>query len=53
MAPPAVNSHVARRLLQILNGEDESGRFLHLTPEDRANVLQILRETKPSLWEAP
>jgi hypothetical protein len=48
--PQLVKSHVSRRLLQVLVGEDSSTEFEHLTADDRQAILEILRDTKPQLW---
>ena len=45
--PVPVRDYVYRRFRQILSGEDKSPAFAHLTETDRADVLGILRETKP------
>jgi hypothetical protein len=34
---------------EVLSGQDQSKPFAHLTADDRANVLAILRETLPDL----
>ncbi|MFN6102984.1 MAG: hypothetical protein ACK5EA_00795 [Planctomycetaceae bacterium] len=47
--------YLAQRMWQVLNGEDTTGRFTHLTGEDRAAIREILRETKPDFtrrWSA-
>ncbi|QDU98230.1 hypothetical protein [Lignipirellula cremea] len=49
--PPTVKSYVTERLLAILEGQDESRTFAHLTTDDRKAILDILRETKPDLWK--
>ncbi|MBX3442506.1 MAG: hypothetical protein KF774_08860 [Planctomyces sp.] len=43
--PQSVRDQVDRRLEEILNGRDESGRFAHLSEDDRA----ALREMIPAL----
>jgi len=45
--PAVAKAQVYRRLEHILGGEDESEQFAHLSPEDRAALLEILNETKP------
>jgi len=53
--PPSVRDRVLRRLWAVLTGEDGSEKFRHLSPSDRENVRQILRDTKPGLpdyWQA-
>ena len=47
--PPQVKAYVARRLMAVLTGQDQNETFAHLSAEDRANILQILRDTKPEL----
>lgn len=47
--PPPVREHVLRRLHEILTGADRSKEFAHLDDDDRRNVLEILRATKPNL----
>lgn len=47
--PEMARSYVASRLAVILAGEDDSGRFGHLSAEDRTAILEILAETKPGL----
>ena len=49
--PAAVKSHVATRLQAILSGTDKSEEFNHLSAADRKNILEILQETKPDLWQ--
>jgi hypothetical protein len=46
---------IYRRLFDVLTGKDKDPRFAKLSQDDRANVLSILRETKPNLpayWKA-
>ena len=47
--PKPAREHVFRRLGEILNGNDKSERFQHLTEQDRSNLRQILRDTRPEL----
>jgi hypothetical protein len=49
--PDAVKQYIASRLHDILAGNDKSGEFSHLTPDDRQAILEILKETKPELWK--
>ncbi len=44
--PSLVKDYVYRRLGEVLRGEDEREEFDHLSAEDRAAILEILRETK-------
>jgi hypothetical protein len=50
--PEAAKDYVNRRLLEVLSGKDTSKPFAHLSAEDRSAILQILKETKPSLRDA-
>lgn len=50
--PAPVKAYVARRLREVLTGEDQGPAFAHLSKEDRQNIWEILQETKPDLWEA-
>jgi hypothetical protein len=47
--PDAVRERVYRRLYEVLTGKDQSKKFVKLSDGDRANILAILRDTKPSL----
>lgn len=47
--PQAVLERVYKRLFDVLNGADKSGKFTKLSEDDRRNVLAILRDTKPNL----
>jgi hypothetical protein len=47
--PDQVRSRVADQLRAVLDGTDQSPQFAHLTPALRADILQILRDTKPTL----
>lgn len=54
--PAEAKQYVFERLWSILNGQDQSKQFSHLTPDDRQAILQILQDTLPSLpesWRAP
>jgi hypothetical protein len=46
--PPRVLDYVENRLIDILQGKDDSPEFSHLTPEIRTAILEILVDTKPS-----
>lgn len=50
--PTMAKNHVYKRLGEILTGRDTSREFAHLSREDRAAILEILRDTKPGLPEA-
>lgn len=47
--PDQVRDEVYRRLWEVLRGEDISKPFAHLSSDDRAAILAILRDTKPNL----
>lgn len=47
--PAAVRDHVLRRMYDVLTGKVTEPAFAHLSPADRAAVLDILRATKPNL----
>jgi hypothetical protein len=47
--PAVVRDRVYRRLYEILTGKDQSEKYARLTPDDRRAILEIVRETKPSL----
>jgi hypothetical protein len=47
--PADVKDYVLRRLFDVLTGKDTDRAFAHLTPADRAAILEILRDTKPDL----
>jgi hypothetical protein len=45
--PEQVKQYVYRRLGEVLAGRDESGRFRHLSAEDRSDIRAILLDTLP------
>ncbi len=47
--PDWARERVYRRLYDVLSGKDTSAKFAKLPADDRRNVLEILRETKPGL----
>src|SRR5262249_4519813 len=47
--PDAVRDRVYRRLHQVLTGKDNSPKYARISSSDRANILEILRDTKPNL----
>jgi hypothetical protein len=49
--PVAVRSYVEARMAEILSGKDESEDFAHLSKVDRQAISEILRDTKPALWQ--
>jgi hypothetical protein len=50
--PDEARDYVWQRLWSILNGQDQTGKFSHLTAEDRLAILEILRDTAPTLPES-
>jgi hypothetical protein len=49
--PPPMKEYLWQRLAEILTGQERTGVYASMTDEDRRNILQILRETKPELSE--
>ncbi len=49
--PAEAHEYLYERLRQILQGEDQSKPYSHLTPADRLAILEILRDTIPGLPE--
>ncbi|REK22524.1 MAG: hypothetical protein DWQ42_16920 [Planctomycetota bacterium] len=47
--PEVVKTHLYDRLWEVLQGEDTSEEFAHLSPGDRRAISEILRDTKPDL----
>ncbi len=47
--PPLMRDSILARLHAILTGSDPDPQFAKITAEDRRAILEILRETKPSL----
>ena len=47
--PAMVKDRVYQRLYEILSGKDQSETYAKLSADDRRNVLEILRDTKPGL----
>ena len=47
--PDIVKDRVYQRLYEVLSGKDQSPQFARLSADDRKNVLEIVRETKPNL----
>lgn len=45
--PESVRLCVIAQLIEVLEGRDKSERFAHLDAKTRAEILEILRETKP------
>lgn len=48
--PAPLLEYVSARLREILMGQDDRPEFAHLTSDDRTAILEILQETKPSLF---
>lgn len=51
--PAEVKQHVMQKLFDVLTGKDTSKDFAHLSCDDRAVILEILRDTKadlPDYW---
>ena len=44
-----VEAEIYRRMYDVLTNPQPGARFSHLRTEDRGAILEILRETKPSL----
>jgi hypothetical protein len=54
--PALVKQEVYRQLWTVLTADQVPAPFAHLSPEDRDNILTILRATKPDLpesWRVP
>jgi hypothetical protein len=47
--PDYVREGVYKRLYEVLTGKHQSPKFAKLSAEDRRNLLEIVRETKPGL----
>jgi hypothetical protein len=47
--PAVIRDDLLKRLHAILTGEDRDPQFAKLDDEERHTILQILRDTKPSL----
>jgi hypothetical protein len=45
--PPGARDYVYKRFADILSGRDESETFRHIPPDLKADMLEILTETKP------
>jgi hypothetical protein len=45
--PPEARDYVFRRMKDVLYGNDQSGQFQHLSPEDRQAIAEIVTETLP------
>lgn len=49
--PPLVANYIWKRLHEVLSGQDKSPDFSHLSEQDRAAILEILKATKKNLPE--
>ncbi len=47
--PDGVKARLYARWYEVLSGKDQSPKFAKLTEEDRRNILEIVRETKPGI----
>ena len=47
--PDGVRKRIYQRLYDILTGKDEDRKFANLSAGDRSAIIEILRDTKPSL----
>lgn len=47
--PGAARNRVYQRLDEVLSGKDQSPKYAHLSAADRRAILEILRDTKPSV----
>lgn len=53
--PETVRDRVYRRIYEVLTSRDADPKFARLSADDRKSILEILRETKPTLppyWRA-
>ncbi|QDT32418.1 hypothetical protein [Thalassoglobus polymorphus] len=48
--PIIMKDYVSKRLIEVLESSPEDDEFENLTKSDRQNILEILRETKPTLF---
>jgi hypothetical protein len=47
--PDNIRERIYQRLYDILSGQDQATKFANLSADDRRAILEILRDTKPSL----
>jgi hypothetical protein len=47
--PDPMRQYIYRRFHEVLTGQDTSREFAHLSPQDRRNILEVVRETKDDL----
>ena len=48
--PESVKGYVGQRLVHVLTQTENDPKYAHLSPADRQNILEILRDTKPELF---
>ena len=48
--PEAGKGYVGQRLVHVLTQTENDPKYAHLSPADRQNILEILRDTKPELF---
>jgi hypothetical protein len=47
--PKTVRDRVYRRVYEVLTSRDADPKFARLSAEDRQSIIEILRDTKPTL----
>lgn len=47
--PPSAKRAIYRRMWEVLSGQEHGPAYARLTPETRAAIVEILRDTKPDL----
>jgi hypothetical protein len=50
--PDEARNYVLRRMWEILSGQDESQKFQHLLANERRDILEILEETLPDIFDS-
>lgn len=50
--PAPITDYFYRRLREVLSGQDKTAAYAHLSASDRAQISDILRETKPQFVSA-
>jgi hypothetical protein len=48
--PKEVKDYVIQRMHEVLSGQDQSGKFAHLSAADRQAIREILEDTLPD-WK--
>jgi hypothetical protein len=51
--PAAVKQAVYHRMIEVLSGDDTRAAYRRIAADDRRDVLEILRETKPDFPRDP